>query len=188
MTKSSNASGSTSPTIRATCPPWQYVRRIAFMSTSATRHQNFRFEFETVKNARADSPPARTLLPPVSASPSPGGPTRSLPPPAVDSHAPAAFLDDFARAPRALHVASSPCQEVTASTATRRARPRETVASAQFARGNRVQRLCENFDGRWTCEGRARHARSDKTAKVGPVGAHPLSRGTTRTLAGSVLE
>ena len=26
------------------------------------------------------------------------------------------------------------------------------------------------------------------TAKVGPVGAHPLSRGTTRTLAGSVLE
>jgi hypothetical protein len=29
---------------------------------------------------------------------------------------------------------------------------------------------------------------ADTTAKVGPVGAHPLSRGTTRTLAGSVLE
>ena len=53
---SSNLSGSTAPTIRATFPPWQYVRRIAFMSTSATRHQNFRFEFETVKNARADAP------------------------------------------------------------------------------------------------------------------------------------
>ena len=26
------------------------------MSTSATRHQNFRFEFETVKNARTDAP------------------------------------------------------------------------------------------------------------------------------------
>jgi hypothetical protein len=33
----------------------------------------------------------------------------------------------------------------------------------------------------------ARHVRPDKTAKVGPVGAHPLSRGTIRTLAGSVL-
>ena len=33
------------------------------MSTSATRHQNFRFEFETVKNASADSP-ARTDSPP----------------------------------------------------------------------------------------------------------------------------
>jgi len=33
------------------------------MSKSATRHQNFRFEFETVKNARADSP-ARTDTPP----------------------------------------------------------------------------------------------------------------------------
>ena len=33
------------------------------MSTSATRHQNFRFEFETVKNARADAP-ARTDSPP----------------------------------------------------------------------------------------------------------------------------
>ena len=62
-------------------------------------------------------PPARTLLPPVSASPSPGRPTRSLPPPDVDSHAPAAFLGYFARPPRALHVASSQCQEVTASTA-----------------------------------------------------------------------
>src|SRR5712691_12133594 len=35
--------------------------------------------------------------------------------------------------------------------------------------------------------GRA-NLRSDKTAKVGPVGAHPLSRETTRTLAGSVLD
>jgi len=26
-----------------------------------------------------------------------------------------------------------------------------------------------------------------RTAKIGPVGAHPPSRGTTRTLAGSVL-
>jgi hypothetical protein len=133
-------------------------------------------------------PPARTLLLSVSASPSPGRPTRSLPPPNVDSHAPAACLGDFARPPRALHVASSPCQEVTASTAACRARPRETVASAQFARGHRVQWLLDHFDGRWTCKWRARHVRSDKTAKVGPVGAHPLSRGTTRTLAGSVLE
>ena len=33
----------------------QYFRRIALMSKSATRHQNFRLGFETVKNARADS-------------------------------------------------------------------------------------------------------------------------------------
>ena len=33
----------------------QYFRRIVFMSKSATRHQNFRLGFETVKNARADS-------------------------------------------------------------------------------------------------------------------------------------
>ncbi len=134
-------------------------------------------------------PPARTRLPPVSASPSPGRPTQSLPLPDVDSHAtPAAFLGDFAGPPRARHVASSPCQEVTASTVARRTRPRETVSSAQFARGHRVQRLSENFDGRWTCEWGARHVRSETTAKIGPVGAHPLSRGTTRTLAGSVLE
>jgi hypothetical protein len=63
LTQSSNASGSTSSTIRATFPPWQYLRKIAFMSTSATRHQNSRFEFETVKNARADSP-APTDAPP----------------------------------------------------------------------------------------------------------------------------
>ena len=44
-------------------PSLQYVRRIVFMSISATPHQNFRFEFETVKNARADSP-ARTDSPP----------------------------------------------------------------------------------------------------------------------------
>src|SRR5712691_2349770 len=93
-------------------------------------------------------PPARTLLPPVSASPSPGRPTQSLLLPDVDSYAtPATFLGDFARPPRARHVASSPCQEVTASTVARRARPRETVSSAQFARGNRVERLVENFDG-----------------------------------------
>ena len=121
-------------------------------------------------------PPARTLLPPVSGSPSPGRPTQSLPPPDADSHAPAAFLGYFARPPRALPVASSQCLEVTASTADRRARPCETVASAQLARGNDVERLLENFDGRWTCEWGARHVRSDKTAKVGPVGAHPLSR------------
>src|SRR5713226_5523618 len=66
--------------------------------------------------------------------------------------------------------------------------PRATVPWAQFARGHRVERLFENFDGRWTCEWGVRHVRADKTAKVGPVGAHPLSRGTTRTLAGSVLE
>src|SRR2546426_9303148 len=36
----------------ATFPPWRYVRRIAFMSTSATRHQNIRLEFETVKSRR----------------------------------------------------------------------------------------------------------------------------------------
>jgi hypothetical protein len=135
-------------------------------------------------------PPARTLLPPVSASPSPGRPTRSRPLPDVDSHAPAAFLGDFARPSRARHVASSQCQEVIASTAARRARPRETVASAQFARGHRVERLFENFDRRWTCEWGARHVRADKTAKVGPVGAHPPNRGALldRTLAGSVLE
>jgi len=69
-------------------------------------------------------PPARTLLPPVSASPSPGRPTQSRPLPDVDSHAtPAAFLGDFARPPRARHVASSPCQEITASTAARRSAP-----------------------------------------------------------------
>ena len=33
----------------------QYFRRIAFMSKSATPHQNFRFGFETIKDARADS-------------------------------------------------------------------------------------------------------------------------------------
>ena len=33
----------------------QYFRRIAFMSKSATPHQNFRFGFEPIKNARADS-------------------------------------------------------------------------------------------------------------------------------------
>jgi hypothetical protein len=33
----------------------QYFRRIAFMSKSATPHQNFKLGFETVKNARADS-------------------------------------------------------------------------------------------------------------------------------------
>lgn len=93
--------------------------------------------------------PARTLFPPVSASPSPGRPTRSLPPPDVDSHAPAAFLGYFARPPRVLHVASQ-CQAVTASAVARRARPRETVSSVQFARGNRVERLFEDFDGRWT--------------------------------------
>jgi hypothetical protein len=48
---------------------------------------------------------------------------------------------------------------------------RETVPWAQFARGHRVERLFENFDGRWTCEWGARHVRFDKTAKVGPVGA-----------------
>ena len=53
-------------TIRAMFRPWQYVRRIAFMSTSATTHQNFRFEFDTVKNSRADSP-ARTDPPPARA-------------------------------------------------------------------------------------------------------------------------
>ena len=104
--KSSNSSGSASPTIRGTFPPWQYVRRIAFMSTSATRHQNFRFEFETVRTPARTLPPARTLLPPVSASPSLGRPTRSRPPPDVDSHAPAALLGDFARPPRVLHVPS----------------------------------------------------------------------------------
>src|ERR1700730_14835871 len=57
-----------------------------------------------------------------------------------------------------------------------RARP-ETVASAQLARGHRVERFFEHFDGRWTCAWRARPVRSDKTAKVGPVGAHPLYRG-----------
>ena len=94
-------------------------------------------------------PPTRTLLPPESASPSPGRPTRSLPPPDVDSHAPAALLGYFARPPRALYVASQ-CQAVTASAVARRARPRETVSSAQFARGHRVERLFENVDGRWT--------------------------------------
>ena len=34
----------------------QSFRRIAFMSKSATPHQNLRFGFETVKNARADVP------------------------------------------------------------------------------------------------------------------------------------
>ncbi len=68
-------------------------------------------------------PPARTLLPPVSASRSPGRPTQSRPPPDVDSHAtPAAFLRDFARPPRARHLAPQ-CQEVIASMAARRARP-----------------------------------------------------------------
>src|SRR5712691_12711352 len=68
-------------------------------------------------------PPARTLLPPVSASASPGRPTQSLPPPDVDSLAtPAAFLRDFARPPRACHLAPQ-CQEVTASTAARRSTP-----------------------------------------------------------------
>ena len=68
-------------------------------------------------------PLAPTLLPPVSASASPGRPTQSLPPPDVDSHAtPAAVLGDFARPPRAHHVAS-PSQEVTTSTVARRARP-----------------------------------------------------------------
>ena len=98
-------------------------------------------------------PPTRTLLPPVSASPSPGRPTQSRPPPDVDSHAtPAAFLLDFAHPTRARHLAPQ-CQEVNASTAARRARPHETVPWAQFARGHRVERLFENFDGRWTCDG-----------------------------------
>ena len=94
------------------------------MSRSATRHQNFRREFETVKNARADSR-ARTDSPPAGVGFSKSGrSTQSLPPPDVDSHAtPAAFLRDFARPPRALHIASSQCQEVTASTIARRARP-----------------------------------------------------------------
>src|SRR5712692_6503850 len=58
-------------------------------------------------------PPARTLLPPVSASRSPGRPTQSRPPPDVDSYAPAGILGDFSRPPRPLRVASSQGQEVT---------------------------------------------------------------------------
>jgi hypothetical protein len=55
--------GSTSPTIHATFPPWLYIRRIAFISTSATWHQNFRLAFETVKNARADAPACTDAAP-----------------------------------------------------------------------------------------------------------------------------
>jgi hypothetical protein len=41
----------------------QYFRRIAFMSKSATPHQNSRLGFEIVKNARADSPARPDSLP-----------------------------------------------------------------------------------------------------------------------------
>ena len=41
----------------------QYFRRIAFVSKSATLHQNFREGFEPAKNSRADSP-ARKDSPP----------------------------------------------------------------------------------------------------------------------------
>src|SRR5207247_4284727 len=87
-------------------------------------------------------PPARALLPPLSASPRPGRPPRSRPPPDVDSPAPAAFLADVARPLRALHVAASPCQEVTASTAARRARPRETVALVSSREGTVSREPC----------------------------------------------
>ena len=112
-------------------------------------------------------PPVRTLLPPVSASPSPGRPTRSLPTPDVDSHAtPAAFLRGFAHPPRARHVAPQ-SQDVSASTAARRAPPRETVPwGAPFARGHRVERLFDDFEGRWTCEWEARHCAPTKRPKL----------------------
>jgi len=47
---------------QAIFPPLPYVRRIAFTSTFATWHQDFRLGFEIIKNARADSP-ARTDFP-----------------------------------------------------------------------------------------------------------------------------
>jgi len=74
LTTLSNSSGSTSPTSRATFSPWQYVRRIAFMSTSATRHQNSGLSSRPSRTPARTLPLARTLLPPVSASPSPGRP------------------------------------------------------------------------------------------------------------------
>jgi hypothetical protein len=46
----------------------QYFLRIAFMSKSATPHQNFRLGFETVKNARADYPAGLTIVRPPWAS------------------------------------------------------------------------------------------------------------------------
>jgi len=109
LTTSSNVSGATLATIRATFLPWPYVRRIACRSTSATRHQNFGCAFEMVKNAGADAstrPDAR----PSRASPSPGRPRRSRPPPDGDSPTPAAVLGDVPRPSRAPRVASSPCQ------------------------------------------------------------------------------
>jgi len=89
-----------------------------FMSTSATRHQNFRCEFETVKNARAD-PRARTDSSPARVGFSKSRTADTITAAATRLASPAAFLRDFARLPRALHVASSQCQEVTASTIAR---------------------------------------------------------------------
>jgi len=133
--------------------------------------------------------PGRTLLPPVSASPSPDGrhnhcrPQTSTATPLRRRSSVTSLAHRAHSTSHHHNVRKSPHRRSPVERA-----PRETVPWAQFARGHRVERFFENFDGRWTCEWGARHVRSDKTAKVGPVGAHPPSRGTTRTLAGSVLE
>ena len=66
------------------------------MSRSATWHQNFRWGFETAKNARADSP-ARTDSPPtrVGFSKSRTADAIPAPPPDVDSHATPAALQSY---------------------------------------------------------------------------------------------
>ena len=110
-------------------------------------------------------PLARTLLPPVSASASPGRPTQSLPPPDVDSHAtPAAVLGDFARPPRARHVAPQ-CQESQHRRPPVERAPHVTVPWAQSARGHRVERLFDDLGGRWTCDWDGRQCAPTKRPK-----------------------
>ena len=190
LTTSSNASGSTSPTIRATFPSWQYARRISFMSI---RHPPRGIKTSGVSSRLSRTPaqtlpPARTLVPPVSASPNPGRrhdhcrPQTSI-----------ATLQRHFSVPSLAHRAHATSHHHHVRKSPPRRPPVERALVTPWRRptsreGHRVQRLFENFDGRWTCEWGAQHVRSDTTAKVGPVGAHPPSRGTTRTLAGSVLE
>ena len=139
------------------------------------------------ESSRLSRTAAQTFAPLMSASPSPGRPTRSLPPPDVDGHAPAAFL----RVTSLAHRAQSTSDHHHVRTAQHRrlpgARPREIVASAQV----RVRAPCRaaprELRRRWTGARGARHTRSDNRPKWTCRRA-PLSTRTTRTLAGSVLE
>ena len=185
LTKSSNSAIRHRPMIHATFPPWRYIRRIAFISTSATWHQNFRLALRR-SGTPADAPACTDAAPAragVSKSRTADAITAA---PDVDSHAPAAVLGCLARPPCARHVASSPCQVTTSTIARRRAhvKPCQRPVRAKEPCRAALREFRRVMDMRVG----ARHGRSDTTAKVGPVGATHASRGTTRTLAGSVLE